>query len=276
MQVLLLRGGDDSPLLLLPLAVRRQHGVTIASIVGGKQANFHLPLMAPGLSSRLAASRLQELLVAAGRDSLGVDCFVLRNQPLSWRGEANPLAAFGGSASVDVGYRLALGSDAEGMLTRSFSGETRKKMRKKRRSLGEVGTVRFWRGAKPGGGRDGPVGLSRSEAAPVPGARHRQPVPWGHADLPARGQRCGSRERPTGDRALRLVGRRPHRRHLRRRRRQLAPVRHVQLLRRQPRRRPLQSGRAASGRSHPPSMRDRPDDVRPRRRRGALQDVALR
>jgi CelD/BcsL family acetyltransferase involved in cellulose biosynthesis len=149
MQVLLLRGGDDSPLLLLPLAVRQQHGVTIASIVGGKQANFHLPLMAPGLSSRLPARRLQELLVAAGRDRLGIDCFVLRNQPLSWRGDANPLAAFGGSASVDVGYRLALGSDAEGMLTRSFSGETRKKMRKKRRSLGEVGTVRFWRARSP-------------------------------------------------------------------------------------------------------------------------------
>jgi CelD/BcsL family acetyltransferase involved in cellulose biosynthesis len=150
LQVLLLRDGDDRPLLLLPLAVRRQHGLAIASIVGGKQANFHLPITAPGLSASLSASRLKQLLVAAGRDSLRVDCFVLRNQPLSWRGEANPLAAFGGSASVDVGYRLPLGSDADAILNRSFSGETRKKMRKKRRSLGEPGAVRFWQARDPG------------------------------------------------------------------------------------------------------------------------------
>src|SRR5918998_3186228 len=59
MRVLLVRDGDRRPLLLLPLALRRQHGVTIASFVGGKQANFNLPIAAPGLSAAIQPSELK-------------------------------------------------------------------------------------------------------------------------------------------------------------------------------------------------------------------------
>jgi CelD/BcsL family acetyltransferase involved in cellulose biosynthesis len=44
-RIVLLRDAADRPLLLLPLAVRRRYGFLIASLIGGKQANYHLPLM---------------------------------------------------------------------------------------------------------------------------------------------------------------------------------------------------------------------------------------
>lgn len=148
-RVLVLREDGGRPLMLLPLALRRQHGLTVASFVGGKQANFNLPILAPGLSSALGASELKRLLFRAGRD-LGADAFIFLNQPLSWRGEPNPLAAFGGRPSASQGYKLSLGGDGDATLARIFSGETRKKMRKKERLLRELGEIKFWAARNPG------------------------------------------------------------------------------------------------------------------------------
>jgi CelD/BcsL family acetyltransferase involved in cellulose biosynthesis len=145
---LVLRDGAH-PLLLLPLAVRRQHGVAIASFVGGKQANFNLPITAPGLSTIVGLPELKRLLVQAGRDALGVDAFMFLNQPLSWRGEPNPLAAFGGCPSANEGFKLSLSANADQTLARAFSGETRKKLRKKTRLLEELGEVRFRQAQDP-------------------------------------------------------------------------------------------------------------------------------
>lgn len=149
-RVLLLRETEGRPLVLLPLALRRQHGVRIASFVGGKQANFNLPITAPGLSSVVTPPELRRLLEEVGREGLGADGFIFLNQPLSWRGEPNPLAAFGGSPSVDEGYKFTLGPNPDETLARGFSGETRKKIRKKRRLLGELGEVRFWQARSAG------------------------------------------------------------------------------------------------------------------------------
>src|SRR5215213_9062414 len=54
LQVVVLRHDDGSPLLLLPLGLHRQHGLTIASLIGGKQANYHLPLFARGMAPQIA------------------------------------------------------------------------------------------------------------------------------------------------------------------------------------------------------------------------------
>src|SRR5205085_5646597 len=49
--------------------------------------------------------------------------------------------AQGGHPSPSNGYRLALDPDCEASLKRAFSGETRKKLRKKEKRLGEFGRV---------------------------------------------------------------------------------------------------------------------------------------
>jgi CelD/BcsL family acetyltransferase involved in cellulose biosynthesis len=114
----------------------------VASFVGGKQANFNLPITAPGSSSVISLAEIRRLLLDAG-EALGADAFLFLNQPLSWRGEPNPLAAFGGSPSANEGFKLSLGPKPDETLARAFSGETRKKMRKKTRLLAEFGEVKF-------------------------------------------------------------------------------------------------------------------------------------
>ncbi len=141
-RVLVLRDDADRPLLLLPLALHRRHGMTLAQFVGGKQANFNLPIMAAGASAVLDPAELKHLLVQAGR-SLRVDAFVFVNQPLGWREEANPLARFGGRPSANEGFKLTLDGSVDKTMARAFSGETRKTMRKKLRLLSEIGDVRF-------------------------------------------------------------------------------------------------------------------------------------
>jgi CelD/BcsL family acetyltransferase involved in cellulose biosynthesis len=148
-RILLLRDGSGSPLLLLPLVLRRSRGMTIAAFAGGKQANFNMPISARELSRRLTAADLRTLLLEAGRGALGADVFAFANQPRSWRGESNPLAAFDTVASPSQGFKLSLGRNADQTLARAFSSETRKKMRKKIRLLSDLGDARFWQARTP-------------------------------------------------------------------------------------------------------------------------------
>ena len=46
--VLLVRDGDGRACLLIPLAIERRPGLCAAGAIGGKHANYHLPLMAAG------------------------------------------------------------------------------------------------------------------------------------------------------------------------------------------------------------------------------------
>lgn len=125
--------------MLLPLAVSRGRGFAVASLIGGKQANFHFPLMAadqPSPSPESVWSILREVAAT----TLKIDAYRLFNQPLSWNGQPNPLAE-GGRPSPSNGYRLTLDEDCETTLARAFGRETRKKLRKKERRLLERGPL---------------------------------------------------------------------------------------------------------------------------------------
>jgi len=108
--VLLVQDSDSRPCLLIPLAIERRPGLSAAGAIGGKHANYHLPLMAAG-AALPSPSALRALLRQAGR-WLAIDAYAFTNLPLSWRGVANPLA-FGGRPSPSNGYRLILAGSAE-------------------------------------------------------------------------------------------------------------------------------------------------------------------
>ena len=136
--VLLVRDCDSRPCLLLPLAIERRPGLCAAGAIGGKHANYHLPLMAAG-AALPSPSALRALLRQAGR-RLGIDAYAFTNLPLSWRGLANPLAS-GGRPSPSNGYRLTLAGSAEEVLARALSKDARKKLRQKDKKLRELGPV---------------------------------------------------------------------------------------------------------------------------------------
>jgi CelD/BcsL family acetyltransferase involved in cellulose biosynthesis len=148
-RILLLRDGSGRPLLLLPTVLCRGRGVTIATFIGGKQANFNLPIMARHVASAMAATDLKTLLLKAGRGALAADVFVFNNQPRAWRGESNPIVALDNVPSPSQAFKLSLSANADQTLARAFSSETRKKMRKKVRLLSELGDARFWQAHTP-------------------------------------------------------------------------------------------------------------------------------
>lgn len=148
-RVLILRDAAGRPRLLLPLSVGRSFGVRVARVVGGGQANFHLPLFADPEAAALAPAALRRALARAGR-AAGIDVFLLGPQPRLWDGTPNPLAAGAPPAPSDA-YGMRLGPDPEASLRRAFSAEARKKLRAKERRLTEsLGPLAYVRAETPG------------------------------------------------------------------------------------------------------------------------------
>jgi CelD/BcsL family acetyltransferase involved in cellulose biosynthesis len=139
LRIAILEDAAGRPAMLLPLILERRHGLKVASPLGGKHANFNLPLMRPGFAPEPGEARA--LLARIGRE-IGADLVVSHNAPVTWRSTANPLAA-GGQPSPSNAYKLTLSFDAEATLARVSSGPARKKLRSKERGLAKLGAASF-------------------------------------------------------------------------------------------------------------------------------------
>ena len=123
---------------LLPLAARRRAGLKTAHFIGGKHANLNMCLFDP--SSPVTPEVMREALMQAGRRH-GIALYELLNQPVSFGGFTNPLAALGGRDSPGHVHKLELTADAEAMFMARFSKDARSKLRRKERRLAELGLV---------------------------------------------------------------------------------------------------------------------------------------
>jgi len=129
---------------LLPFVVRRRAGVAIATFIGGKHSNFGMGLWRPAFAASLTADGLMAALRQVARQSpIPIDLFALTNQPLSWGGHANPFTLLPHRPSPSFGYHLALGPDGDAVLDRVVSSSSRRKMRRKERSLAGMGPLSF-------------------------------------------------------------------------------------------------------------------------------------
>ncbi|MDB5511228.1 MAG: acyl-CoA acyltransferase [Enterovirga sp.] len=140
-RVAVLRDRSDRTLAILPVAVTRRLGLHIGRGIGGKHANFNLPLMAAGLSDRVAPEGFRDVLRRLGR-ALRVDVLSLPDIPVCWGGEAVPLARFG-QPSPSNAYQVALEADPDATALRSMTTEARKRLRNKERGLAKLGPVAF-------------------------------------------------------------------------------------------------------------------------------------
>lgn len=136
----------DVPLFLWPLGCRRRFGLRAIEFLGGKHANFNMGLWRRDVAPRIGTAELRAVLAQlAGR----ADLMVLVNQPLTWSGSTNPLAALEHQRSANFGFSGALATDFETLLRARTSSATRKKMRKKERTLAGYGAVRFEHATEP-------------------------------------------------------------------------------------------------------------------------------
>ncbi|MFE1601705.1 GNAT family N-acetyltransferase [Methylobacterium sp. ID0610] len=119
--------------LLLPFAVRRELGLTVARVIGGPHANFHMPIFATREAAGLPHGTIVAALRRLGRVA-GIDAFAFAHQPRIWDGTANPLAV-GGTPSASDAYGMRLDGDAEATIRRLFSGDARRKLRQKEKWL---------------------------------------------------------------------------------------------------------------------------------------------
>jgi CelD/BcsL family acetyltransferase involved in cellulose biosynthesis len=82
---------DHRPLLLLPLALRHEHGVRTACFMGGKHVTFNMALWDRDFAAAATRADLDGLISAISAQS-GADVLALAQQPLRWRDLRNPMA----------------------------------------------------------------------------------------------------------------------------------------------------------------------------------------
>jgi len=135
-----------TPLFLWPFGRRQWYGLKIVEFLGGKHANFNMGLWRRDAAAGIGAAELRAVLTLfAGR----ADVLKLVNQPLTWSGTTNPLAALEHQPSANFGFSGALSADFEALLRAHTNSATRKKMRKKEHALARHGAVRFERATAP-------------------------------------------------------------------------------------------------------------------------------
>ena len=151
--IVVARDESGQPVALLPFARAARGPLRFAVFLGGKDSNFNLGLFRSGGAwSRDDVAAL--LAAAATRATPRLDAFLLCNQPLSWRGIANPLADGKPQPSPSFAYASALPGDFSAWLDARASKEAKKKMRKKRARLEATAPLVHSRAA--GAARDRP------------------------------------------------------------------------------------------------------------------------
>lgn len=131
------------PILLLPLSLRRRQATTVATLPGGKQANFHMALFDAGALQLLDRTACRAILHEIARAAGTIDVFAFSNQPADWQGTRNPFVSLGGHLSPSPGFKRDLDFPPDKTAHVLHGGETRKKMRKKERRLSEIGVLDY-------------------------------------------------------------------------------------------------------------------------------------
>lgn len=133
------RDETGRPNALLPLCIVSMGGIRFAEFLGGREANFNLPLLRPDAHHDEKSLRwlLQE---AANRAPAPPDLYYLRNQPRQFETAYNPLVFQSAQPAASSAYSTMLPATVA-ELTARVSRETRKKLRRKEARLAELGRV---------------------------------------------------------------------------------------------------------------------------------------
>jgi CelD/BcsL family acetyltransferase involved in cellulose biosynthesis len=133
-------------LFLWPFGARRVGGLVGLDFLGGKHANFNMALWRRDVAATIGAEQLRAALAhLAGH----ADFIRLASQPLTWGGATNPFALLPHQRAANYGFSGALAPDFEALLRARTNADTRKKMRKKERTLAGFGELRFERATAP-------------------------------------------------------------------------------------------------------------------------------
>ena len=123
------------PLALLPLGMTRKGPLRTLRFLGGKHANYNVPL------TRWTETDEKEALIRTAFDAIRkaaiADLVWLENQPVEWLGAANPLRIFPRIPSASAAYSAALGASADDVLPTIRSRRSLGKLNRSQRRLAE-------------------------------------------------------------------------------------------------------------------------------------------
>lgn len=131
----------DRPLLLLPLAVGRENGVTVARFMGGKHPTYNMAVWRRVFAASATTAQLAALTAAIGDQAEGIDVLAFTQQPRQWRGIVNPFAQFAGQPSPNACPRLTM--TPGGKPEDRISASTRRRLRNKERKLQTLPGYRY-------------------------------------------------------------------------------------------------------------------------------------
>ena len=146
---------EGTPLALLPFAIRPILGLRVAEFPCGRESNFNLALVRPGVALDFRSL----LLEAARRSPKAFDLYFLRNQPRRFGGRENPLVFSDAGRSPSAAYGGALLGE------RRLSPRASKKASYRLRRLMAQGPLAFQHAATGGRRKEIVAALCAQKAA---------------------------------------------------------------------------------------------------------------
>ena len=122
---------ERRPLMLMPLARTREHGVRIARFMGGKHTTFNMALWDRDFAREVTSADLAELLSALRGQNIA-DVLVLTQQPRHWHDILNPFATLSKQPCANDCPVLSMvpGDPPQNRVSNSFRRRLKSKERK--------------------------------------------------------------------------------------------------------------------------------------------------
>jgi CelD/BcsL family acetyltransferase involved in cellulose biosynthesis len=136
--IVIARDAEHRPLALLPLALRRSHGVRAACFMGGKHTTFNMGLWNAEFAAQATASDLDALLAPLREH---IDVLSLTQQPLRWHDQQNPFALLPRQNSVNGCPLLAM--EPGGPPASRISNSFRRRLKSKEKKLQALAGYRY-------------------------------------------------------------------------------------------------------------------------------------
>jgi CelD/BcsL family acetyltransferase involved in cellulose biosynthesis len=139
--VILLRHGGRVR-MLLPLVIERSLGLSRLVPMGAPVCDYHAPLIEPGFADQLTPQITQTILREITALA-GVDYLLLTHVPPMVGRARNPFSALPMQAFSSNGHGAVLGSDWQTYYASRRGGKTRSRLRRKEKSLAQLGPIAF-------------------------------------------------------------------------------------------------------------------------------------
>jgi CelD/BcsL family acetyltransferase involved in cellulose biosynthesis len=122
---------ERRPLVLMPLALTREHGMRVARFMGGKHTTFNMALWDKDFARDVTGGDLAELLSALRAKNVA-DVLALTQQPRHWHDILNPFATLPRQASANDCPVLSMvpGDPPQNRISNSFRRRLKSKERK--------------------------------------------------------------------------------------------------------------------------------------------------